>query len=178
MSAAVYTGGATAKNQTLIFVYGTLKKGFPNHHLIEEFSPSNDAVFMGKYQTVKPFPLVCGPLGIPFLINRPGSGQRVKGELYSVSGRALARLDELEGISIGNYERLPIEVVALDGGSDGGDAVEAYFAHRSYGEEMWAKSGRVGMEEYLDSGGEKYVRVADREVGLNLRDYIRLYLQS
>ncbi|KAJ8448463.1 hypothetical protein Cgig2_022091 [Carnegiea gigantea] len=178
MSAAVSTGGATANHQALIFVYGTLKKGFPNHHLIEEFSPSNDAVFMGKYQTVKPFPLVCGPLGIPFLINKPRSGHRVKGELYSVSGRALARLDELEGISIGNYERLPIDVVAADGGSDGGDAVEAYFAHRSYGEEMWAKNGWVGMEEYLDSDGEKYVRVADRDVGLNLRDYIRLYLQN
>uniref|UniRef100_A0A7C8YI79 Gamma-glutamylcyclotransferase family protein n=1 Tax=Opuntia streptacantha TaxID=393608 RepID=A0A7C8YI79_OPUST len=136
---------------------------------------------MGKYQTVKPFPLVCGPLAVPFLINKPGSGHRVKGELYSVSGRALARLDELEGISIGNYERLPIEVVVADGESDGGDAavdVEAYFAHRRYGEEMWAKNGWVGMEEYSDSDGEKYVRVKDRDVGLNLGDYIRLYLQS
>lgn len=164
---------ATDHNQTLIFVYGTLKRGFPNHHLIEDHIRSNDTVFLGSFRTIQPFPLVCGPLGIPFLINKPGSGHRVRGELYSVSGWALSRLDELEGLSRGHYERLPIGVAA----EAEERVVEAYFGHRSFGEEMWVKNGAVGMEEYMDRDGEKYVRVEHRDVGLNLRDYIRLYLQ-
>ncbi|XP_021765468.1 putative gamma-glutamylcyclotransferase At3g02910 [Chenopodium quinoa] len=166
-------------NQTTkIFVYGTLKRGFPNHHLLEELTSSNDAVFLGCYKTLNLYPLVCGPLGIPFLINIPGSGHRVIGELYSVSGPGLARLDELEGISRGHYERLPMEVVTDEEGDPRVTGAEGYFGHRSFGEELWNKNGKVGMEEYLDKLGEKYVRVKDRDVGLNLKDYILEYLQS
>ncbi|KAL2892063.1 hypothetical protein RDABS01_007972 [Bienertia sinuspersici] len=168
-------------NQTLIFVYGTLKQGFPNHHLLKDLMSSNDAVFLGSHKTLNSYPLVCGPLGIPFLINIPGSGHQVKGELYSVSGRALARLDELEGISRGHYERLPLEVVTVTEEEEGEPQVtvaEGYFGHRSFGEEMWKKNGMVGMEEYVDKEGEKYVRVENRDVGLNLKDYIWAYLRS
>lgn len=100
------------------------------------------------------------------------------GELYSVSGQALARLDELEGISRGHYERLSLEVVTEEEGEPRVTVAEGYFGHRSFGEEMWRKNGELGMEEYMDKEGEKYVRVEDRDVGLNLRDYIRVYLQS
>lgn len=164
------------KNKTLIFVYGTLKNGFPNHHLLEALTQSNDAVFIGPHHTLKPFPLVCGPLGIPFLINLPGSGHRVRGELYSVSAKGLPVLDELEGVTRGHYERLPIQVVPA--AEEVVVEAEAYFADRSFGEEMWEKSGRVGMGEYLDKEGEKYVRVGDRDVGLNLRDYITSFLND
>ncbi|KAJ1443124.1 Gamma-glutamylcyclotransferase, AIG2-like [Sesbania bispinosa] len=40
-----------------------------------------------------------------------GSDQAVHGELYSVSARSLARMDELEGSSRAHYERLPIKLV-------------------------------------------------------------------
>ncbi|CAO2837993.1 unnamed protein product [Amaranthus hypochondriacus] len=163
---------------TQIFVYGTLKQGFPNHYLLEGLSASNDAVFQGCYKTVNTYPLVLGPLGIPFLINIPGSGHRVKGELYSVSGHALEKLDELEGISRGHYERLPLEVVTEEEGNLRVIQVEAYFGHRSFGEEMWNKNGEVGIEEYMDKEGEKYVRVKDRDVGSSFMDYIRVFLQS
>ncbi|XP_074309795.1 putative gamma-glutamylcyclotransferase At3g02910 [Silene latifolia] len=168
-------------NKALIFVYGTLKQGFPNHHLLETLTASNDAQFLGPHTTVHPYPLVRGPLGIPFLINHLGSGRRVSGELYLVSGRALARLDELEGVDRGHYERLPATVVPTP--ADGGDGAarveaEAYFADRSFGMEMWEKSGREGIEEYRLSDADKYVGIEARDVGFKLKDYILLYLQQ
>ncbi|KAL9246935.1 hypothetical protein vseg_020413 [Gypsophila vaccaria] len=163
-------------DKTLIFVYGTLKRAFPNHHLLETFLPTDDAKFLGVYQTAGPYPMVRGPLGVPFLINLQGSGQRVKGELYSVSGRALARLDELEGIGRGHYERLKITVAAEEGGEV--REVEAYYADRGFAVELWEKSGREGIAEYTLSDAEKYVGAEARDVVFSLGDYIRLYLDD
>nr|POE73996.1 putative gamma-glutamylcyclotransferase [Quercus suber] len=97
----------------------------------------NDAVFLSTHVTLllHSYPLVCGPNGIPYLINLPGSGHRVKGELYSVSTHGLGRLDELKGTALGHYERLPIQTQA---------EAEAYYAHRSFGEELWEKNGERG----------------------------------
>ncbi|KAK9716206.1 hypothetical protein RND81_06G218300 [Saponaria officinalis] len=171
------TPTTTNDAETLIFVYGTLKRSFPNHHLLETFLATDDAKFLGVYKTVDPYPMVRGPLGVPFLINLPGSGLRVKGELYSVSGRALARLDELEGIGRGHYERLPAVVTAEDGGGEVSE-VEAYYADRGFAEELWEKSGRNAVAEYLPSDAEKYVGVEARDVEFSLGDYIRVYLQQ
>ncbi|OIV93004.1 hypothetical protein TanjilG_20666 [Lupinus angustifolius] len=149
----------------LIFAYGTLKQGFPNYALMQDLITKNDAVFIGTFSTRQPYPLVCGPHGIPYLINIPGSGHLVTGELYSVSRRALVRLDEFEGVSLGYYERLPVMVVS-DG--DGGATVEtekeaeAYFGHRKFGERLWKKNGEVGMREYGEKEAGDYVRKVDR----------------
>ncbi|CAA3002240.1 Hypothetical predicted protein [Olea europaea subsp. europaea] len=145
---------------SLIFTYGTLKRGFHNHALIEDLMRTRDAVFMGDYSTVESFPLVVGPHGIPYLINLPGSGHRVRGELYSVSSdRGLARLDELERVDDGHYERLPVEVMAEDGGEKVAMAVEvdAYFAHREFGEAIWNRCGKECLSEYGMELGRKYV---------------------
>ncbi|KAJ4849546.1 hypothetical protein Tsubulata_042058 [Turnera subulata] len=98
---------------TLVFTYGTLKRGFSNHVLMQDLIRTGDAVFKGAYRTHQPYPLVCGPYRVPFLLNLPSAAgsHRVAGELYAVSVRGLSRLDELEGTSRGHYERLPI---ALD----------------------------------------------------------------
>ncbi|KAL9246936.1 hypothetical protein vseg_020414 [Gypsophila vaccaria] len=170
-----YNGG-----KALIFVYGTLKRAFPNHYVLETFLSTDDANFLGVYLTVHPYPLVRGPLGVPFLINRPGSGQRVKGELYSVSGQAKARLDELEGIGKGYYERLPMAVTGEEGGDDGGEVmeVEAYYADRGYAEALWEKSGREGVAEYTLSDAEKHVAVEEEGNEFSFGDYIRLHFQQ
>ncbi|XVE57433.1 hypothetical protein DITRI_Ditri04bG0090600 [Diplodiscus trichospermus] len=81
--------------QTLIFTYGTLKQGHGNHYLMQDLICRKDAVFLGAHVTHQPHPLVIGPHGILYLINLPGYGHRVKGELYSVSTRGLVHLDEL-----------------------------------------------------------------------------------
>jgi gamma-glutamylaminecyclotransferase len=39
-----------ASTTTLIFTYGTLKKGFSNHVLIQDLIKTGDAVFNGIYR--------------------------------------------------------------------------------------------------------------------------------
>ena len=66
------------------FVYGTLKKGFSNHWLIEEICATGHARFLGFARTKQKFPMVCGPYQVPFLIDIPSQGHHVRGELYEV----------------------------------------------------------------------------------------------
>ncbi|GJX29361.1 putative gamma-glutamylcyclotransferase [Tanacetum coccineum] len=165
------------KHQTLIFSYGTLKRGFANNPLIQSLISQNDAVFIGTYTTDLHFPLVQGPYGVPFLLNFPGSGQhRVRGELYSVSDHGLEKLDDLEGITLGHYERLPVKVVA----DENGTVVEAmaYYGHRSFADDMWRKCGRVGFGEYSHELEKCYVKRDLRPKDTSFRDHIRLFCSS
>ncbi|KAH7833040.1 hypothetical protein Vadar_002603 [Vaccinium darrowii] len=167
--------------QSLIFSYGTLKRGFPNHNLMQNLISSNDAVYLGKYLTVDEFPLVCGPYGVPFLLNLPGPGRhRIHGELYGVSDRGLARIDDLEGITIGHYERLPIRLVEEknDGGEGGLVEAEAYYAHRSFAEEMWRRNGMVGFGKYTEEKAKEYLRRDDRSKERSFLEEIRLFVSS
>ena len=159
----------------LIFTYGTLKRGFPNHGLMQSLIDQNDAVFLGTHVTLHSYPLVCGPNGIPYLINLPGSGHRVKGELYSVSTRGLRRLDELEGTALGHYERLPIQTQAE---AEAEAEAEAYYAHRSFGEELWEKNGREGLSEYTEREASGFVRREDRPKDRSFVDEVRFFLSS
>ncbi|KAJ4953805.1 hypothetical protein NE237_030637 [Protea cynaroides] len=149
--------GTEERSRCLIFTYGTLKRGFPNHGLIEDLMPTGDAIFLGSYQTVERYPLVCGPFRVPFLINLRGHGDRVWGELYAVTGKGLERMDELEGTNRGHYERLPVEIVQADEAAHGNEKkvaevvrAEAYYAHRSYGEELWRRNGERGFCRYSE----------------------------
>jgi len=73
-----------------LFVYGTLKQGFHNNHLLEK------DVYLGDY-ILKDFTMV--DQGVPAVIPDPGS--TVKGELYTISVDTLKRTDYLE--SEGEY---------------------------------------------------------------------------
>ncbi|KAA8491381.1 Gamma-glutamylaminecyclotransferase C [Porphyridium purpureum] len=106
-----------------LFLYGTLKRGFPNYvHLPDALKaqPWCEAV------TRFPMPLVVmPPFFIPFLIDPadiPAQGDGachylVKGELYTLTGmqrtgraQLLAFLDEFEGVHFGMYRRRAISV--------------------------------------------------------------------
>ncbi|KAF2900385.1 hypothetical protein ILUMI_05808 [Ignelater luminosus] len=79
-----------------IFVYGTLKKGEPNHHWfsIEE---DNYYKFLCKAQTTERFPLIIATkYNIPFLLYNPGMGNYIKGEVYKINEKVLNNLDSLE----------------------------------------------------------------------------------
>lgn len=143
-----------------IFTYGTLKRGFANHNLMQDLAARNDAVYLGDYSTQFSFPLVLGPYGIPYLINLPGSARRVRGEVYAVSDRGLAQMDELEGTSVGHYDRLPVQVVSGDGTAAIG--AECYFAGRGIGEGLWNGKGKEGLEEYTEKEAAEYVRKEQR----------------
>ncbi|CAN6314420.1 unnamed protein product [Urochloa humidicola] len=109
------------QQRTLVFTYGTLKRGFSNHPLLQDLAQRGDASFVGAAVTASRLPLVCGPYRVPFLLNLPGEegADRVAGELYAVTPRGLERLDELEGVSRAHYERLPIAVDLAEGGGRG-----------------------------------------------------------
>lgn len=93
---------------SLVFVYGTLKKGFPNHTRF-----LGAARLVGAFRTVSAFPLVLsGERCSPCLVDSPGAGRRVRGEVYDVGHRTLAALDRLERTAAPDgYHRRSIEVV-------------------------------------------------------------------
>lgn len=171
----------TTAAAALIFTYGTLKRNFSNHPLLQDLILTGDASFIGTYRTLLNYPLVCGPYRVPFLLNIPGSGQPVYGELYSVSEHGLSRMDELEGTTRAHYERLPIKVVPAE--EDGAEAekitcAEAYYAHGSYAMEMWKKNGKKGLKCYTEKETIGYVKRKDRPQHLTFLDHIRLFLSD
>jgi gamma-glutamylaminecyclotransferase len=95
-----------------VFVFGTLKRGFPLHH------SSAGAEFIGEYRTVRCFPmLVAGPWFAPMIFNEPGVGHQVLGELYEVDEACLACLDEMESIGQPGNFRVSVEVVPIQEGA-------------------------------------------------------------
>ncbi|XP_059826499.1 gamma-glutamylaminecyclotransferase-like [Hypanus sabinus] len=96
-------------NMTYVFVYGTLKKGQPNHHCMV-----NEALGKGQYcgrgVTMERYPLVvAGKYNIPFLLDEPGSGKLISGEVYAVDSRLLQYLDEFENCPE-MYQRKPVMI--------------------------------------------------------------------
>jgi gamma-glutamylaminecyclotransferase len=90
-----------------LFVYGTLKKGFPNHdHYLKA------ARELGTYQTIEKYPLVlCGARYVPCMIFSPGAGHHIEGELYEVDDECLNRIDALERIQDSDgYRRTAIRI--------------------------------------------------------------------
>lgn len=92
-----------------VFVYGTLKRGFPN------FAKwMGDARFVGEAVTVERWPLyVAGRRRVPYLLDNSGEGFAVNGELFEVDAAGLARVDILESVGQpGGYFRRQIKVAA------------------------------------------------------------------
>jgi gamma-glutamylaminecyclotransferase len=86
-----------------VFVYGTLKRGFENHRLLE------NSVFVGEARTVTPYSMLDG--AFPVLRDRGEHCFQVSGELYEVDEPTLALLDELEDTASGLYERVEADAV-------------------------------------------------------------------
>ncbi|CAL1679904.1 unnamed protein product [Lasius platythorax] len=93
-----------------VFVYGTLKRGEPNHGLIKD-AANGYAKFLGLGRTTVSYPLVIATkYNIPFLLKKPDVGNFVLGEIYDVDSKMLKRLDELEEHPT-FYERTEEEVL-------------------------------------------------------------------
>lgn len=79
-----------------VFVYGTLKRGEPNHHWLTK-SENGYSRFLSVGTTEERFPLVVGTrYNIPFLLDKKGIGHQIRGEIYEVDGTMFANLDVLE----------------------------------------------------------------------------------
>ena len=96
-----------------VFVFGTVKAGFRLHHGVA------GAKFLGACRTVQPFPMfVAGPWFAPMMMNEPGVGQLVTGELYEADDAQLAYLDMMESVGKPDYLRIAIDVEPLHGGAE------------------------------------------------------------
>ncbi|XP_029378930.1 gamma-glutamylaminecyclotransferase B-like [Echeneis naucrates] len=95
-----------------IFVYGTLKKGQPNYFRLLN-GTNGKAEFLASALTVEKYPLViAGEYNIPFLLNIPGQGHRVHGEIYKVDDRMLNFLDDFESVP-SLYQRTAVRVEVM-----------------------------------------------------------------
>ena len=90
-----------------VFVYGTLKRGYGNHFLLQE----GGAEFVGAAATEWQFKMIA--VGFP-VITLSSAGHPVRGEIYAVNEATVARLDRLEGEGR-MYHRHVVPVVLDDG---------------------------------------------------------------
>lgn len=106
----------------LLFVFGTLKEGFPN------FRSNTGVRLPGEFITQQRLPLyLVGERHSPWLINAPGQGYQVAGQVFRVDQAALDQIDALERINEPDgYRRLSIAVVARDSANKASGAVFAY----------------------------------------------------
>ncbi|TKC53344.1 hypothetical protein EI555_005659 [Monodon monoceros] len=138
-----------------MFVYGTLKTGQPNHWVLLE-SAHGRAAFRGWGRTVEPYPLViAGQCNIPRLLNLPGQGRRVAGEVYAVDEQMLRFLDEFEGCP-DMYQRTRV-TVAVEG--EGGTLQCFVYSTATYPPE-WV---HLPYHDDYDSQGEHGLRYSPRE---------------
>ncbi|XP_023477553.1 gamma-glutamylaminecyclotransferase isoform X1 [Equus przewalskii] len=104
---------ASPAGMTHVFVYGTLKRGQPNHKVLLGGTHGR-AAFQGRGRTAEPYPLViAGEHNVPRLLNVPGQGHRVVGEIYAVDEQMLRFLDEFEGCP-DMYQRTPLPIAVLE----------------------------------------------------------------
>jgi gamma-glutamylaminecyclotransferase len=94
----------------LLFVFGTLKEGHPNFHI------NKGRRIPGDFVTAQAHPLfIVGPRLLPWLLERPGQGLPVIGQLFEADDAALALMDELERIDDPLwYQRRLIDVRPVD----------------------------------------------------------------
>ncbi|HYP70984.1 MAG TPA: gamma-glutamylcyclotransferase family protein, partial [Variovorax sp.] len=77
----------------LVFVFGTLKEGFPN------FATNKGRRLPGVFLTKDRYPFyLVGERHSPWLVDQPGEGERVVGQVFEVDKVALAAMDALERI--------------------------------------------------------------------------------
>lgn len=91
---------------TLVFIYGTLKRGDIRAYLLKGQACLGEAITRPNYRLFNtgdyPALVEAEPLGL--------QGRAILGEIWQVDPDCLARLDEEEGVDEGLYERRAIEL--------------------------------------------------------------------
>ncbi|HCN78034.1 MAG TPA: gamma-glutamylcyclotransferase [Verrucomicrobiales bacterium] len=99
----------------LVFVYGTLKRGKSNHAFLDGQKFAGLAVTRAVYR-------MYDAGGYPGLVYDVENGCPIRGEVWDVDEACLERLDVLENVAGGDYQR---EKIALEPPFDGLD-VQGY----------------------------------------------------
>jgi gamma-glutamylaminecyclotransferase len=92
-----------------LFVYGTLKEGFPNHHF------NTGTRLPGCYKTRLAYPLLVVRLlnedRAPWLVDQPGQGHQVIGQVFEIAASSLPAIDALEEVGLATgYVREALEL--------------------------------------------------------------------
>ena len=97
-----------------VFVFGTLKEGFPNYKI------NKGSRLKGNFLTKTRYPLyLIGERFAPWLMLEQGSGHNVRGQVFTVDDAILAEMDKLERITeLNGYRRIEITVISEDSGEE------------------------------------------------------------
>lgn len=96
-----------------LFALGTLKRGFPLSYALE------GSQYLGPYRSVERFPLlIAGQWYGPMLLDQPGRGRHILGELFELDDAMLARIDRLESIGQPGNSRITVRVIQLSGAAE------------------------------------------------------------
>jgi len=92
----------------LVFVFGTLKEGFPN------FATNGGVRVPGNFTTIERYPFyLVGTRCSPWLVDMPGRGEHIAGQVFEVDAATLEAMDQLERVSEPDgYRRVCVEVAS------------------------------------------------------------------
>lgn len=103
----------------LVFVYGSLKRGYRNEEFLYE------AKSLGKAKTINKYPLVINKNKFyPYLLKEEGKGYEIIGELYRVKTNDLIKLDQFEGSEF-KREKIKIQKKLLRRSKKNEEIIEA-----------------------------------------------------
>jgi gamma-glutamylaminecyclotransferase len=106
---------------TLLFVYGSLKEGYPNFHV------NKGRRVPGDFITALPHPFYLFKGQLPCLLPPDGSGLQVRGQVFEVGPAELAQMDALERVGQpGGYSRVAVDVLPAQGPAQAPLACQVY----------------------------------------------------
>lgn len=133
-----------------VFVYGTLKAGFPNHHI------NKGLRFRSSFRTTESFPLYLeGERFTPWMVLDAGKGHRIKGEVYLANAEELAEMDVLERITEPDGYHRVVTKVECD---ETGEFIDVYVYGKPVEQLDSADIRQQLRDEYLPQHGELYSR--------------------
>ena len=92
-----------------VFVYGTLKRGYGNHHLL------TNALYLGTASTKDKWTMVGKDMSFPYVVLKDDKeGHQVKGECYMVDAVTMMGLDRLEGVAYNHYKKVRVPLLFSD----------------------------------------------------------------
>jgi gamma-glutamylaminecyclotransferase len=126
----------------LVFVFGTLKQGFPN------FGFNTGKRVAGDFVTQERYPMyLVGERHVPWMLDTPGIGHEVVGQVFEVDGPALVAMDALERVGEPDgYRRVLIGIRRRDAVSE----IRQAFAYMKPAEQLDPMQVQVGpLAEYM-----------------------------